>query len=397
MRRILFWSHLVVGAAAGVVILIMSVTGVLLTYQRQMTTWADRQYWGRATPSERAPASAIVASATAYTRQFAPEATLTSLVFRREAGAPVSTAIGRGRTLYLDPGTGQALGEGSRAIRTFFSTVTDIHRWLAMKDESRDTARKVTGAANLGFLLLVLSGIFLWMPRRWTWTQVRAVLWFKGGLRGKSRDFNWHHVWGIWLAIPLAIVVASGVVISYRWAGNLVYRIAGEEPPAQNGGAGAGGPAPSAREVDVAVIDAFTTRMFSEPGEWRTLTLTLPKPGAKRVAYSIDAGDGGQPQLRRTVAIDVVSGATVQSESFADQTPGRRARSILRFAHTGEVLGLPGQTVAGLASLAGAVLVWTGLALSLRRLAAWRRRANRESPAVAATPATVTGQQAPAV
>jgi len=46
----------------------------------------------------------------------------------------------------------------------------------------------------------------------------------------------------------------------------------------------------------------------------------------------------------------------------------------LRFAHTGEVLGLPGQTVAGLVSLGAAVLVWTGLALAWRRFRAWRGR-----------------------
>lgn len=34
LRRILFWSHLACGVVAGIVILIMCVTGVALTYQR---------------------------------------------------------------------------------------------------------------------------------------------------------------------------------------------------------------------------------------------------------------------------------------------------------------------------------------------------------------------------
>ncbi|CAN5799823.1 hypothetical protein BH23GEM5_BH23GEM5_06000 [soil metagenome] len=40
-RTVLFWCHLSVGVLAGVVVLVMSVTGVLLTYQRQITAWAD--------------------------------------------------------------------------------------------------------------------------------------------------------------------------------------------------------------------------------------------------------------------------------------------------------------------------------------------------------------------
>ena len=45
------------------------------------------------------------------------------------------------------------------------------------------------------------------------------------------------------------------------------------------------------------------------------------------------------------------------------------ARLWMRFLHTGEALGAGGQLMAGIASLGAAMLVWTGLALALRRLA----------------------------
>jgi hypothetical protein len=67
----------------------------------------------------------------------------------------------------------------------------------------------------------------------------------------------------------------------------------------------------------------------------------------------------------------------VRWETFAGNNAGRRLRSWSRFAHTGEAYGLAGQTIAGIASAGGAVLVWTGIALSLRRLSAWRRRRAR--------------------
>jgi uncharacterized iron-regulated membrane protein len=96
---------------------------------------------------------------------------------------------------------------------------------------------------------------------------------------------------------------------------------------------------------------------------------------------AIDRGDGGQPQLRETVNFAQATGAVVEREQFADQTLGRRLRSIMRFGHTGEVLGIPGQTIAGLATAGSVVLVWTGIALSLRRLRAWvLRRSRRETP-----------------
>ena len=42
-RTILFWLHLSAGSLAGVVIVVMSVTGVMLAWQRQITQFADRR------------------------------------------------------------------------------------------------------------------------------------------------------------------------------------------------------------------------------------------------------------------------------------------------------------------------------------------------------------------
>ncbi|HYW31230.1 MAG TPA: PepSY-associated TM helix domain-containing protein [Gemmatimonas sp.] len=400
LRKLLFWTHLAVGAVAGLVILLMSVTGALLTYQKQITAWADRGYRVEVPAGgQRAPVAALLASASAAT----PDARPTSLVVRQDSRAPASIALGRGRTLFLDPYTAAALGEGSTRVRTFFRVNTDLHRWLAMKDKPRETARLVTGVSNLAFLFLVLSGLVLWVPRRWTWTQTRAVLLPRRGLRGKARDYNWHHVLGLWFAIPLVMIVASGVVISFPWASALVYRVVGEKPPTASpaaAGAAVATSAANARATTLAgktttpapllagldgSIDALLARATAHTTDWRTVTLQLPIKSAEKVSFAIDAGNGGQPQLRQTLVLDGATAAVLSNERFADGTRGRQLRSILRFTHTGEVLGVPGQTVAGLASLAGAILVWTGLALSFRRLAAWLRRGRAAKYAVELT------------
>ena len=67
-------------------------------------------------------------------------------------------------------------------------------------------------------------------------------------------------------------------------------------------------------------------------------------------------------------------------EPFSSLTAGRRARSWLRFAHTGEVAGVVGQTVAGLVTAGGAVLVWTGLALAWRRFRLSRAQGAMNKP-----------------
>ena len=59
---------------------------------------------------------------------------------------------------------------------------------------------------------------------------------------------------------------------------------------------------------------------------------------------------------------------------------GRRLRSWIRFSHTGEAGGIPGETIAALASLGACFLAWTGISLAIRRLwaaVARRRNANQ--------------------
>ena len=89
------------------------------------------------------------------------------------------------------------------------------------------------------------------------------------------------------------------------------------------------------------------------------------------LTFNIDSGTGGQPQKRAQLVLDRTTGNVVRWEPFSSYTRGRQLRSILRFAHTGEVVGVVGQTIAGLVSTGGAVLVITGLALAIRRLLAW--------------------------
>ena len=42
LHRIIFWSHLLAGIIAGLVIFIMSATGVVLMYEHQLVEYADR-------------------------------------------------------------------------------------------------------------------------------------------------------------------------------------------------------------------------------------------------------------------------------------------------------------------------------------------------------------------
>ena len=393
-RTILFWCHLVTGVAVAAVVLVMSVTGVLLAYQRQVTAWADTRGLDGAPPSSDA-ARLPAASLLERVRQEAGGAAPTAITWRANRAAPVEVAFGRERTLFANAYTGAVLGEGARGVRAFFRTTTDLHRWLAASGDDRKVGRSITGAANLAFLFLVVSGFYLWWPRNWTRSAVRSVALFRRGLSGKARDFNWHNVIGLWSAVPLFVIVLSGAVISYPWASNLVYRVVGEAPPPPRDQPSAGGSRPGAAtppSLPAADIDGLLARAEQRLPGWRSITLTLAPARDGAVTFALDRGTGGQPQHRAQLTLEPTTGREVKWEPFAAGSAGRRLRSVLRFAHTGEVLGLGGQALAALVSLGAAILVWTGLSLSWRR--AWRARTSRVELAARTRRAPGQGERA---
>jgi uncharacterized iron-regulated membrane protein len=371
VRKTIFWVHLVCGVTAALVIAMMSVTGVLLTYERQMLEWANRDlYSGPAPGTARRPLEELVAAA----ERQEPSVNATSITVPSDPAAPLAVGVGRNGSRYVNGYSGEVLGEGATGLRNFFAAITGWHRWFNVDGAARAPWRAITGAGNLVFLLLILSGMYLWLPRVYRWAAFKTRLLFNPkATSGKARDFNWHHVLGIWTAAPLAVVVATATVFSYPWASDLVYRVFGEEPPARGRGAPRLEQGAFEGGTPVAVPLSLDTLLASAAREldgWRTITVQLPNAGDSTVQFQIDRGNGGQPQQRHTLVLDAYTGNVAAWQPFESQSPGRRARSWVRFLHTGEALGIAGQTIAGLVSLTSVVMVWTGLALAYRRLIA---------------------------
>jgi uncharacterized iron-regulated membrane protein len=447
MRKALFWIHLSAGSAAGMVILIMSVTGLLLAYERQIIAWAGSGY--RTVPpsptATRLPLEALLGEV--HRTQPADPTTLT---LRADPAAPVEVALGRDRTFFVDPYTGAVLGESSPKLRAFFHEVEGWHRWLGAPEKSRTITRAVTGACNLVFLFLVITGFYLWWPRQWSWRRLRPAILFQRRVTGKARDWNWHNVAGFWCAVPLFFVVLTAVVMSYPWANNLLYRATGNEPPARGAlpgqrsgaaeaqrkgpkrregdgprrregalsgmelgshGSGRGGrrtagdppgsepPSVNDSSTDMAwsALDQLCVRAGQQVSGWKSIILRVPTAGDAPVIFFIDQGDGGRPDKRSQLALDRKTGEVVRWEPFSSYNLGRRLRSWVRWVHTGEAGGVAGQTLAAIASTGGSLLAWTGLALAWRRFQAWRARRRYGEPADATEADSETGQALTAV
>ncbi len=380
-RSILFWIHLAAGLVCGVIIFIMSFTGIALAFESELVAWSQRDA-RTLTRSEmvQRPADELLQAFAEKNPDLQPTAlTLSSNPF----DAPV-IHLGRRETHPFNPADGSIREPASHAMENFMRTMVSWHRWLAREGDSRATGKAITGVSNTAFLVLAITGLYLWFPRKWAARAFRPALWFNGSA-GKARDWNWHNVFGFWMLIPIAVMSATGTVISYRWAGDLVYRIAGEEPPVRRGPpgpptspsaaptvvAGVGDPGPTASPTTESIpLDTFFTLAAADQPDWSTLSLRLPVVGTT-TEVTVKTPHDWPRTASTTLTIDAAAGlgtaAIIDRQTFADQSPGRQARIWMRFLHTGQALGWWGQLLGAIGCLAGCFLVYTGFALSYRR------------------------------
>ncbi|MFT4889070.1 MAG: putative iron-regulated membrane protein [Pseudohongiellaceae bacterium] len=373
IRKTFFWMHLCSAVLAGLVILMMSVTGTVLTYERQIQVWEDRSYFQEPdVQAQTLPLASLLSVANAE-----EGFTATSVQLASNESAPLMVRMGRSQTQFLNPYSAEIYPLHADSYSKFFSWVRTLHRWFTVTGESRDTARDITGASNLLFLFLLLSGMYLWLPKIISRATLKVRIFFNPlNATSAARDFNWHHVFGFWAAIPLLVIIPTATVFHYSWANDLVYRLAGESPPVRGQSVQIETPGLTSSEVALSIDILFATaQQYGD--DWQTLTLALPDADARHAIFTIDEGNGGEPQKRHTLTLNRVTGETVSWAPFASLSSGYKARRWVRFLHTGEALGIGGQTVAGLASIAAAIMVWTGLALALRRFLRWRLRRQR--------------------
>ena len=111
--------------------------------------------------------------------------------------------------------------------------------------------------------------------------------------------------------------------------------------------------------------------------EWQSITITIPPRPDSALQFAVAEGNTYRPDLRHQYFFEASTAQLVRTSNYDSLSTSRKIRAWYRFGHTGEVFGVSGQLIATLASLAGVVLVYTGFALSWRRLTAFLRRRRR--------------------
>ncbi|SCK59546.1 Uncharacterized iron-regulated membrane protein [Streptomyces sp. AmelKG-D3] len=335
VRHLLARLHFYAGVLVAPFLLVAALTGLAytLTPQLDQLVYGDRLRVERVGETARPLSEQIAAARAAY-----PEGTTASVV--TPPGPEDTTRVvlavpelgEKQRTLFVDPYTAEVRGElttwfGSTPLTTWLD---DLHRNLHLGE----TGRLYSEVAASWLWVAVAGGLVLWIGRRSRGRRpksARGVLLPERGARGVRRTRGWHAVTGLWLALGLLFLSATGLTWS-NYAGERFGRLLdavngnapaldttlpGAEAPAEDHSehAGHGGSGGATADADPAGFDTALAAARNA-GLGGTVVVTPAADAAS--AWTVAQNDNVWPVHYDRVAVDASTGEVTSRTRWAD-------------------------------------------------------------------------------
>lgn len=348
LRPLLFDIHLWLGLVVGGLIAVLALTGSIMAFEQELER-ALHPHRSYVTPrGERLSLAQI----TAAVQRAYPHDTIGAFVVADRPNFSYIVGLSRA-DLYVDPYTGSVLAEVTAP--DWLNTIHQLHTHLLLPRRPHDVGGKITSGAAVVFLLMLLSGLYLWWPAK----RLR-ISW--RGAAARASWFDVHNVTGVLALVVLLALTTTGLVIGFeRTTTRLFYKLTDTQPT----------PRPNMRVTPVAGAQpigpdsALVLARAALPGT-TPFQLNVPGPAEAyviRARYPEDRTPGG----RSLVVLNPYSGAVLFAEGSRSAPAGARLVILNRAIHTGDVWGIPGKLLVSLVSLAALAQVVTGLTMWLKR------------------------------
>jgi uncharacterized iron-regulated membrane protein len=253
--------------------------------------------------------------------------------------------------------TGEILG-----LRTRGQTVLGFMRALHIRLATGDIGRNILRWSTILMLISLASGLYLWWPRKRI--RIRGPWW--------SRLFwsDQHNSFGIFSLLPLLLLTATGIVISFEdEVSSLLDKMYGTNPVHSSQTSAQSEPSQGSTELTPDQAIAIASAQLPGALPYR---LQMPRYGGFYVV-SLTYSDNRIAAERNSISLDPRNGRIVAVNQSASLTPRERFMATNEAIHTGNILGIPTRIIVALASILLPLQVVSGLLIWIRRTNILRR------------------------
>lgn len=357
-KKLIGQVHLWLGLASGLIVVVVGLTGCIYVFQIEISSVTDP--W-RAIPDSPSAAKLSPSQLKAIAEKQLPGKTVKYVGYEKNKASFVGL-FGKDYSLglFIHPYTGQVLKTRNfKKGDDFFSFVLHGHRALWLPYE---TGRPIIGYAILVFVLMLITGLILWWPKKWNKHNRKKSFTVGWKASFKRVNYDLHNVLGFYTMVMLFVIALTGLVWSFAWVSKSIYWLS------------SAGKAQPKFERPLSDTTISTASAIHQPTDtlWRRFTqqkpavllLFFPDNKAASVQANInsqqDKNHGIQIFYFDQYSLRPLKGGGVYAKPYREAGIADQISRLNYDIHTGQVGGLPTKILAFIASLVAASLPVTG-------------------------------------
>ncbi len=364
-NQFLFNLHLILSIIFAIPLLIIGVTGGILSYQHELEELINLNAVKVEKMGKMLSVEQILQSFSEQTGVKQPA----RLVLPKNENEAIKIYASNSDAYLVDPYTAQIIGKDYGV--TFVRVAMSLHRNLGLALAGNKTAgevgKQIVGASTVAMIVLVISGVWLHFPRiKRKFTEAIKPN-FK--LKKYALFHNLHTSLGALSAAIYLVVCLTGLMWSYRWYNGAVMELFVSEQnlpkeTAQKDGAPAKAEGKKNAEYKFSDVQKAYEIFRSSGIEYKEFSLMLAAGDKINVRYyEPDAPNTARPKM---ATVNVKEGKMAEQKQTEGITVGM-VKSTNYQLHTGYFFGIAGKILWSVVSLLMALFIFSGFYMTAKR------------------------------
>lgn len=375
-----FWMnqiHLWLGLASAIILFLVCATGTIYVFKTEIEEWIEPGKYEISYNNETYKES--LESQVAFVEKQA-KGKASRITVDSDPTKSIQIQIHKGKedkrglTHYVNPYKMELLGTAKGPASEFFMTVFKMHRWLTFDTE---VGRPIVGVATLIFVILSITGLFLWIPKKWKkWKNYKAGYRIKWKASWKRLNHDLHNVLGFY-AFPIILIMAlTGLNWSFEWYKDgmgkvLNAEVFGGRKPLPF----ASTPTNDSTKIDLQKVLQIANSELNYQGE---TAIAFPKGPDGIFTIRKKSSDRFNKEATDMIILDQYNGKVLERQLFDNKRTGEKIASQIQSIHMGDTYGLFSKIIYFICCLIATTLPVTGIFIWINKMKKTGKRKEEE-------------------
>lgn len=364
-NQFLFNLHLILSIIFAIPLLVVGVTGAILSYQHELEEIINLNATKVKKTGEMLSVEQILQSFSEQTGVKQPA----RLVLPKNESEAIKIYANNSDAYLVNPYTAQIIGKdyGVAFVRVAMSLHRNLGLALTGNKTAGEVGKQIVGASTVAMIVLVISGVWLHFPRLKRKFAEAVKPNFK--LKKYALFHNLHTSFGVLSSVIYLVICLTGLMWSYRWYNGAVTKLFVSEQnlpkeTAQKDGALAKAEGKKSAEYKFSDVQKAYEIFKSSGMEYKEFSLMLAAGDKINVRYyEPDAPNTARPKM---TAVNVKDGKMAEQKQTGGITVGM-VKSTNYQLHTGYFFGIAGKILWSVVSLLMALFIFSGFYMTAKR------------------------------